>query len=299
MLDDDATYVVLGGTGHIGSAVAEALLRSGRHVRVVTRSAVKATAWAARGAEPAIADVEDRAAMARVLASPSPARVFALNPPGSITADPDTDEDRTADAIVEVLGAAPVERVVALSTYGVQPGHHIGDLGTLHRFEELLRDLSTAVAIVRAGYLYSNWDGAVEPARTRGQVPIMLDPDRPLPMVAPADVGEEAARLLMLNEPHQGVSYVEGPARYTPQDVARVFASALGAPVGTVRTPPDKWRSTFLAGGFSAAAAESFIGLTTLASRETWELDATPTRGPTTLQTYISTLVSATTKAVP
>lgn len=111
-------------------------------------------------------------------------------------------------------------------------------------------------------------------------------------MVAPVDVGEEAARLLTLDEPHQGVTHVEGPHRYTPQDVARFFASALGAPVDTAQTPPSEWRSTFLAEGFSAAAADSFTGLTTRANRETWRLDATPTRGSTTLQTYISSLVS-------
>lgn len=291
MLDDDATYVVLGGTGHIGSAIAEALLRSGRHVRVVTRSAAKADAWAARGAEPAIADIEDRLAIARVLSATSAARVFALNPPGSITGDPDADEDRTADAIVEALDAAQVERVVALSTYGAQPGRRIGDLGTLHRFEELLQALSAPVAIVRAGYLYSNWDGAAESARSRGEVAVMLNPNRPLPMVAPTDVGEEAARLLMLADPHQGVSYVEGPHRYTPHDVARVFTSVLDAPVTTVRTPLDEWKNTFLAGGFSVAAAYSFTGLTTLADHETWELDAPPTRGSVTLQAYISALV--------
>ena len=60
----------------------------------------------------------------------------------------------------------------------------------------------------------------------------------------------------------------------------------------TVRTPPDQWRATFLSGGFSAAAADSFTALTTLTNRETWELAASPTRGPTTLQTYISALVS-------
>jgi len=292
VLQDGATYVVLGGTGHIGSAVAESLVQAGRHVRVVTRSGSKATAWAARGAEPAVADVQDSAAMARVLSSPPAARVFALNPPGAITADPDADEDRTADAIVEALAAAQVDRVVALSTYGARPGRRIGDLGTLHRFEALVRDLPAPVAIVRAGYLYSNWDGAVEPARTRGQVPVMLDPDRPLPMVAPADVGDAAARLLMLDEAEQGVSYVEGPRRYTPRDVARALASELGTPVDTVRTPPDQWRNTFLEAGFSVAAADSFTGLTTLAEREVWELDVAPTRGSTALQAYISAHVS-------
>lgn len=237
--------------------------------------------------------------MARVLSAPSPVRVFALNPPGSIAADPDVDEDRTADAISDALATAQVERVVALSTYGAQPGHRIGDLGTLYRFEELLRALHSPVAIVRACYLYSNWDGAAEPARGRGEVPVMLDPDRPLPMVAPLDVGEEAARLLMLEQPHWGVIHVEGPRRHTPQDVAKFFASALGAPVAAVQTPASEWRSAFIAGGFSAAAADSFTALTTVTNRETWRLDATPVRGSTTLQTYISTLVSTRTTSVP
>lgn len=111
---DDPTYVVLGGTGHIGSATARTLLRSTHRVRVVTRSTQKAAAWVALGAEPVVADIEDPAALARALASSSAVRVFALNPPGSIAGDPDADEDRTADAIVAALDAAPVERVVAL-----------------------------------------------------------------------------------------------------------------------------------------------------------------------------------------
>jgi uncharacterized protein YbjT (DUF2867 family) len=118
-------------------------------------------------------------------------------------------------------------------------------------------------------------------------------------MVAPADVGEEAARLLMLTEPQHGVSYVEGPQRYPPEDVATLLSAALGTPVVTVPTPPDEWRSTFLAGGFSAAAADSFTGLTTLTNRETWDLDATPTRGSTTLPTYMSALVAASSRTVP
>ena len=292
VVSDDMSYVILGGTGHIGSAVADALLQSQQHVRVVTRSSAKAAEWEARGAEPVVADIEDETALTDILTSGRHVRVFALNPPGSIHADPDADEVRTASAVVEALDAARVDRVVALSTYGARPGRRIGDLGTLHRFESLLQDLDTPVAVVRAGYLYSNWDGAVEPARARGQVPVMLHPDRPLPMVAPADVGSEAARLLLLDQPGRQIHHVEGPQRYTPRDVARAFTEALGIPVDTVRTPPETWRSTFLASGFSDAAADSFTGLTALASCETWEVDTTPTLGPTTLQAYVSALVS-------
>jgi len=229
--------------------------------------------------------------MARVLSTTSSARVFALNPPGSTTADPDAEECRTAHAIVEAIGAAQPERVVALSTYEARSGRRIGDLGTLHHFEKLVEALGTPSAILRAGYLYSNWDGPVESARSRGEVAVMLDPDRPLPMVAPADVGNEAARLLMLDEPLRGVSCVEGPHRCTPDDVARVFSSVLGVPVRTVRTPREEWKNTFLAGDFSLAAASSFTGLTALADRETWELDAPPARGSTTLQAHVEALV--------
>ncbi|MBK8447319.1 MAG: NAD(P)H-binding protein [Micropruina sp.] len=285
------TYVVIGGTGHLGSATAEALLGLGRHVRVVTRSTAKADAWAVRGAESAIADIEDAAAMASALSSPQPVRVFALNPPGSIHADPDADEDRTAAAIVDALAAARVDRVVAISTYGVRRGRRIGDLGTLHRFESLLRGLATPVAILRVAYLYSNWDGAATPARTQGEVPIMLDPDRPLPMVAPADVGRVAARLLTREQPAEGIVHVEGPRRYTPREVAAAFAEAVGSPVATVRTPPQEWTNAFLAAGFSTEAAESFTGLTTLTDGDDWQLDAAPTRGATTLPEYIRALV--------
>ena len=288
----DPTYVVLGGTGHIGSATARALLSTRRRVRVVTRSTEKAAAWVALGAEPVVADIEDPAALARAFDSSSAVRVFALNPPGSIAGDPDAEEDRTANAIVAALDAAPVERVVALSTYGARPGRQIGDLGTLHRFESLLADLQAPTAIVRAGYLFSNWDGAAETARTQGQVSVMLNPDRLLPMVAPADVGREAARLLQLDEPDRGVHHVEGPRRYTPDDVARAFAGALGTPVAVERTPPERWRTAFLAAGFSTAATDSFTGLTALANCDPWEVDGEPTRGTITLEDYINDLLA-------
>ena len=288
----DPTYVVLGGTGHIGSATARTLLRSGRHVRVLTRSTTKAAAWGALGAEPVVADIADPAALARAFTSSSAVRVFALNPPGSIAGDPDADEDRTADAIVAALGAAGVERVVALSTYGARAGRRIGDLGTLHRFESLLAELDTPTAIVRAGYVFSNWDRAAATARTQGQVGVLLDPHRRLPMVAPTDVGREAARLLQLDEPDRSVHHVEGPRRCTPDEVAQAFADALGSPVAVERTPPEKWRAAFLAAGFSPDAADSFTGLTALADCDPWEVDGGPTLGTTTLKDYIDDLLA-------
>ena len=52
-------YVVLGATGHVGSAAANALLQSGKSVTIITRDEAKATAWRSRGAEAAVVDVAD------------------------------------------------------------------------------------------------------------------------------------------------------------------------------------------------------------------------------------------------
>src|SRR5438067_11552606 len=60
-------YVVLGVTGNTGSVVADTLLRQGKPVRVVVRDAAKAAPWKQRGAEVAVAQVQDSRALAQAL----------------------------------------------------------------------------------------------------------------------------------------------------------------------------------------------------------------------------------------
>ena len=63
--------------------------------------------------------------------------------------------------------------------------------------------------------------------------------DYVLPMVAPADLGQAAARLLCAPPANMDIHYVEGPARYSSADVARAFAAALGRPVEVAVTPRE------------------------------------------------------------
>ncbi len=283
-------HVVLGATGHIGSAVARSLLDRGEPVTVVTRSQEKVRPWEADGATAVVVDVHDAEALRAVL--PEGGTLFALNPPADPTdGDTDAEERATGDAIVAAIRGARLERVVALSTYGAEPGERIGDLGTLHRFEEGLADLKTPVAVVRAAYLLSNWDGLLPPARDDGVLPTMLDADLRVPMVDPADVGAAAADLLTRPAPATGVHFVEGPERYTPADVAAAFGSALGRPVEVTVTPRDGWVPAFREMGFSAEAAASYAGMTAVTVEGDLELPESPTRGATTLTAYIDALV--------
>jgi uncharacterized protein YbjT (DUF2867 family) len=59
-------YVVLGATGHVGSAVADGLLKSGVPVTVGTRDEEKASSWRSRGADAAVVDVKDSDALREV-----------------------------------------------------------------------------------------------------------------------------------------------------------------------------------------------------------------------------------------
>ncbi|MDH4237242.1 MAG: NAD(P)H-binding protein, partial [Nitrospira sp.] len=57
-------FVVVGATGHTGSVVVEALLHKKQYVRVVVRSADKGAPWKAKGADVAVASLDDVAALA-------------------------------------------------------------------------------------------------------------------------------------------------------------------------------------------------------------------------------------------
>jgi uncharacterized protein YbjT (DUF2867 family) len=60
-------FVVLGVSGNTGSVVAQNLLDRGQPVRVIVRSEEKGTIWKEKGAEVAVADIMDIAAMTNAL----------------------------------------------------------------------------------------------------------------------------------------------------------------------------------------------------------------------------------------
>ena len=108
------------------------------------------------------------------------------------------------------------------------------------------------VAVVRVAYLLSNWDGVLAPARDDGVLPAMLDERRPIPMVAPADVGVAVADLLTRPEPATGLHFVEGPgAVLAGRRRAGVRGRPSVAPSTVTVTPREGWVSAFREMGFS------------------------------------------------
>jgi uncharacterized protein YbjT (DUF2867 family) len=279
--------VVLGASGHVGSAVATTLIDAGVLVRVVTRDAGRGKRWRDRGADAAVVDVADASALAEVFRGAR--RAFLLNPAAPVSTDTDAGERRTAASIVAALDGSGLEQVVALSTYGAQPGDRIGDLSVLHGFEQALAGQPVPTHVVRGAYFMSNWDAMLTPVRDSGVLPIMFPEEFVLPMIAPHDLGRAAADLLLAPGTGSSLRHVEGPRRYSPRDVAKILAEVLGRPVTPQVVARSEWVGWFRSLGFSPEASDSYARMTAA----TVDGDPPPPlaeveRRPTTLKAYLT-----------
>jgi uncharacterized protein YbjT (DUF2867 family) len=88
--------------------------------------------------------------------------------------------------------------------------------------------------------------------------------DLTLPMVAPEDLGRVAAQLLQEPIEQTGIHPVEGPKRYSHNDVAAVFAAPLGRAVRVNVIPRENWEHAYCSLGFSNAAARTYARMTVL-----------------------------------
>lgn len=283
-------HIVLGGTGRVGSAVAQQLLARSEPVTVVTRDAAHASHLEADGALVATADVRDVSRLRDILRYGR--RAFLLNPPAAPDTDTNVVERANVAAILEAMNGSGLEKVVAASTYGARPGERCGDLTVLHELEQGLKAQAVPVAINRGAYYLSNWSGMLDTVREAGTLMSFFPEDLAIPMVAPQDLGEVAARRMLSPPFDVEMRHVEGPRRYTPRDVANAFADALDRSVAVEVIARERWEETFRQLGFSASAAEAYSCMTGTVVDGT-DSQSDPERGPTSLDSYIREVVSA------
>ncbi|ACK51599.1 NmrA family protein [Methylocella silvestris BL2] len=240
-------FAITGITGRVGSAVAERLLAEGVPVRAVARDAAKAERWRRRGCDVALAEMSDRNALARAFANA--AGVFILLPP---LFDPAPGFPEMRSIIAAVRGAleeARPARVVCLSTVGAQAAQE-NLLSQLGLMERELSGLDLPVAFLRAAWFMENaaWD--VAPAREEGVLRSFLQPlDRAIPMVATADIGALAAKVLQGDWIGRRVIELQAPALVSPNDLAAALAKLLDRPVVAEAAPRSQWEGVFRAQG--------------------------------------------------
>ncbi|MGB6767422.1 MAG: NmrA family NAD(P)-binding protein, partial [Methyloceanibacter sp.] len=239
-------YAITGITGKVGSIVARTLLAAGLPVRAVVRDADKGRPWVEKGCEVAVASIADADGLTKAFSGVD--GVFLMTPPDF---DPEPGFPKTHEAIAAIkaaISAAQPAKVVFLSTVGAQ----VAEFSLLNNSkitEEGLRTVSVPVAFLRAAWFMENASWDVEAAKA-GVVPSFLQPlDHPIPMVATADIGSTAANLLRESWTGLRIVELEGPRRYSANDVAVGFAEAVGHPVRMEPVSRDSWEALFRSQG--------------------------------------------------
>jgi NAD(P)H dehydrogenase (quinone) len=240
-------YAIMGITGQVGGAVGRTLLAASQPVRAIVRDAVKGETWASRGCEVALADIKDTTSL--TVAFRGVEGVFVLVPP-NFDPSPEFSEARAAAVnLRSALAAAQPARIIYLSTIGAQANRL--NLLTQHTIiERAIADLPIPMTFLRPAWFMENFSWDVAAAREQGLIPSFLQPlDKPVPMVATADVGRVAAELLQDTWRGRRVVELEGPQRVTPNKIAAGFAKLLGRPVRTEAVPRESWERLFKSQG--------------------------------------------------
>jgi uncharacterized protein YbjT (DUF2867 family) len=240
-------YAITGITGQVGGALARELLASGQPVRAVARDAARAAPWVAQGCQLAVARMDDAASLADAFSGTT--GVFIVLPPEFDPA-PDFPEARAViDALSTAVRKARPEKVVCLSTIGAQAPE--SNLLTQHTLmQQSLSALPVPITFLRPGWFMENaaWD--VASARDDGVIASYLQPlERPVPMVATADIGRVAAALLQQTWSGVRIVELEGPRRVSPNDIAASFARVLGRSVRAEAVNRQDWEALFLSQG--------------------------------------------------
>lgn len=281
-------YAVTGITGQVGGAVARALLARHQLVRAVVRDAARAAPWTDRGADVAVAGLDDAQALASAFTNTQ--GVFVMLPANFDPAPGFPEARGLIGAIAQALAQARPPRVVALSTIGAQATQEnlLTQLGLL---EDALGALSLDVRFIRPAWFMENalWD--VAPARDTGVVDAYLQPvERPIPMVATEDVGRTAAEMLLSPGDGPRVVELEGPAPVSPADIAAGLGALLGRPVWAQPVPRAEWEARFRQQGAQhpGPRARMLDGF-----NEGWlRFEGTARRGTVSLATVLGELVT-------
>lgn len=283
-------FVVAGASGHTGSVVASTLLAGGHKVRVIVRDEKKGAPWKQKGAEVALAPLDDAAALTEALRGAD--GVYALVPPNYASEDPLAAQRPIIDTWAQAVAAARPKHVVLLSSIGSELERGTGPIASTHLAEEKLRATGVKLTALRAGYFMENWGGGVQPSRSDGVLPSMLTPGRAVSMVATADIGRTAAEALLAGAGAPSLIELAGPRDYTPEEVATAFERALGRKVKLVPVPDEAIEPALTQAGMRPKMAALFHEMTTSfnGGRIAWK--GTPARGRVPIDEVVRTLVA-------
>lgn len=284
-------FVVLGATGHTGSVVADTLLARQQPVRVVVRSAEKGTMWKAKGAEFAVASLDDADGLTRAFEGAK--GLYLLVPPNYGATAWLAEQQARMDRAAEAVKKSGISQVLYLSSIGAQLPSGTGPIRAVHYGEEKLAGVTANLTILRPPSFMENWLPAIGAAKEQGMLPTFLAPQKKIPMMATKDIGRIGAEQLLAGGQGRKVMELAGPEDYSPDQAAQALGTILGKTVSAQYAPLSAVVPTFKSFGFSDEAAKLFEEMYTGFSRGTivYERSTSIVRGSVTLAEALRAMV--------
>jgi uncharacterized protein YbjT (DUF2867 family) len=249
-------FVVVGATGNTGSAVADTLLSQKQSVRVVVRSADKGAAWKAKGAEIAVASLDDVPALAKAFESAK--GVYLLVPPNYGAAAWLADQRARMDRVAEAVKKSDISHVVFLSSVGGHIAEGTGPIKAARYGEQMLGAVAKNLTVLRPCYFMDNWAPVLGAAKAQGVLPTFIAPMAKIPMISTKDIGRVGAEQLMAGGKGKQIMELAGPEEYSPEQVAAALSQILDRGVLAQHAPLSAVGPTFKSFGFSDEAAKLF-----------------------------------------
>ena len=276
-------FVVVGATGNTGSAVVETLLSRNQAVRIVVRSAGKGASWTAKGAEIAVASLDDVPALTKAFQGAS--GLYLLVPPNYGAQAWLTEQSARMDRAAEAVEKSRVPHVVFLSSIGGHIAEGTGPIRAARYGEQVLTRAVKNLTILRPPYFMENWAPVLGAVKGQGLLPTFIAPMAKIPMIATDDIGRIAAEQLIAGGHGRKVVEMAGPEEYSPDQVAAALGQILGKSVTAQHAPLSAVAPTFKSFGFSDEAAKLFEEMYTSFStgRIGYEHPETLVRGNVTL----------------
>ena len=284
-------FVVLGATGNTGSAVVETLLSKKQPVRVIVRSADKGAGWKAKGADVAVASLDEVSVLTKAFEGAK--GVYLLVPPNYGAEAWLADQRARMGRAAEAVKKSGVQHVVFLSSVGAQIATGTGPIQAARYGEQALGTVAKNLTILRPCYFMDNWAPVIGAAKAQGVLPTFIAPQAKIPMISTKDIGRIAADHLIAGGQGKQIVEMAGPEEYSPEQVAAALGQILGKTVTAQHAPLSAVVPTFKSFRFSDEAARLFEEMYTALSKGAigYEHSVKLVRGTVTLQDALRGMV--------
>jgi uncharacterized protein YbjT (DUF2867 family) len=249
-------FVVVGATGNTGSAVVETLLKKKQSVRVVVRSADKGASWKAKGADIAVASLDDALALSKAFEGSK--GIYLMVPPNYGAIAWLSDQQARMDRAAEAVKKSGASHVVYLSSIGGQLPSGTGPIRAVHYGEGKLEGAVTHLTILRPPSFMENWVPVIGMAKEQGILPTFVAPQVKIPTISTRDIGRIGAERLLSGGQGKTVVELAGPEEYCADQAAEALSAIFGKKVMTQQPPLSAVVPTYRSFGFSDEAARLF-----------------------------------------